>query len=250
MKFAHGEAFHTKLDGFTNQDPDDMLNLSNETHMTESMGEISAIAFSIKDRLDPKFNPVWNLEVDCVDIDDNETHSSQTIARRAIGVWYNPTQSGLPCLFPVGEVQKGVDTVWKTAVGTSFDWRSVKEVRFVIGGRKGAFDVLFDAFRFVKPLIANAVYLSGEPREKSCRSVVVAKEKIIDYESALLIAKALLEQQKKPNTYWDIENLGRVDIPSGSKFKIGTLELLMRDERWSMTKEGGWTISGRALEQT
>ena len=58
------------------------------------------------------------------------------------------------------------------------------------------------------------------------------------------------EEQKQPNVYWDIENLGRVDIPSGSKFKIGTLELLMRDQKWTMTKEGGWTISGTALEQT
>ena len=244
MKFAHGEAFHTKLAGFTNQDPNDMLNLLNETHMAESMGEVAAISFYLKDFINPLLG-AWQFVLECVDVDDNVVRGGQMTARATGGVWYWLTQEWLNPTISIGATAS-----WALKMGTSFDWTSIKELRFVLGGQKAAFDFYFDGFRFIKPLIANAVYLSGEPREKSCRSIVLAKEKIINYESALLIAKALLEQQKKANAYWEIENLGRVDIPSGAKFKIGALELLMRDERWSMTKADGWRISGRALERT
>jgi hypothetical protein len=246
MNFEHGGKFHTKLDGFTNQDPNDMLNLSNETHMAESMGEVAAIAFYLKTLSDN-----WPFEIQCVDLNNHRVRGPPINSKQTTGVWYNPfdqpkTEWGKEVVMAIGPSA----TTWGLMSGDTFDWTSIKQIRFAFGGKTGPFDFLFDGFRFIKPLIANSLYVSVESREKSCRSVVTPKERIIDYESALLVANGLIEQQKRPSTYWDIESIGRADIPSGAKFKIGDLELLMREQRWQFTKESGWILTGKAWEKT
>jgi hypothetical protein len=250
MKFGHfppaaPEAFHLKLDGFTNQDPHDMLNLANETHMNESMGEVSAVSFLIKDCINPLLG-AWQLSLECVDVDDNVVRSSSGTARATEWAGFWLTQKWLPAQINIGPTVAN----WTRKTGTSFDWTAVKELRFLVSGQRAAFDFYFDGFKFVKPLIAHARYVSGTAQEKTCRSIVIAKEKIANYQAALLTAQGLLETQKRPNVYWNFEDIGRTDIPSGYKFTLGSTELLMRDQKWSMTKEGGWLVTATALEKT
>lgn len=244
MDFEHGGNFHEYLDGFTNQEPNDMLNLANETHMAESMGGVAGIAFYLKTLSDS-----WPFEIHCVDVNNHRVRGQQFNSKLITGAWYNPFDQ------PKTEwanivMSIGPSATWNLMLGDSFDWTSIKQIRFVCGGKTGPFNFLFDGFRFIKPLIANAVYVSGEAREKTCRSVVVAKENIIDYESALLVASGLIEEQKRPNAYWDIESLGRDDIPSGYRFTLGSTELLMREQRWQFNKEAGWNLTGKAWEKT
>jgi hypothetical protein len=254
MKFNHGEAFHTKLDGFTNQDPHDMLNLANETHMDESMGEVSAVRFYLKDLKNPittgSFDWTgwvgWQFWLECVDAYDNVVRSGQMGATATSGPIYWLTQKWAHPTISIGPTVGN----WSQKTGASFDWAAVKELKFIIGGKKAALDFYFDGFKFVKPLIAQARYVSGDSYEKTCRSIVIAKEKIANYQAALLTAQGLLEGQKRPNVYWNFEDIGRTDIPSGYTFNLGSTELLMRDQKWSMTKEGGWLVSATALEQT
>lgn len=104
----------------------------------------------------------------------------------------------------------------------------------------------FDGLKFVKPLVVNAYDSSSGSR----KSRIESKENIVGYTAAKSVVNALLEEYKKPFTYWSISNLGRDDILSGKKFTVGETELLMREQRWTMNKESGWLIEATAWEKT
>lgn len=240
MKFAHGEAFHTKLDGFTNQDPNDMLNFFNETHMAESMGEVSAASFYLKDCRHPLISP-WQFLLEALDVDDNVARSQQITARATGGAWYWPSEEWLHAAISIGPSAN-----WALKTGSSFDWSSVKELRFLIGGQAGWFDFYFDGFVFIKPLVVHAYSTTDGVR----KSVHISKDGVSSYASAKMLANALLEQQLMPQVYWDFEAIGRDDIQSGYRFTLGSTELLMREQRWQFVKESGWILTGKAWEKT
>jgi hypothetical protein len=136
-----------------------------------------------------------------------------------------------------------------------FNWSDVVEIVWIcktsLGQGRQAWpnpnaDFWFDGLCFVKPLVVNAYSTSDGVR----KSVHVAKEGIASYSSGKLLANALLEEQMKPQVYWDMEEIGRDDIPSGSKFTLGSTELLMREQRWQFIKESGWVLTGKAWEKT
>jgi len=86
--------------------------------------------------------------------------------------------------------------------------------------------------------------------DKRGRVIQVGDTQNIDtYRKAKLWAQSVLENMMNPQTYYDLENLGRVDIPIGYKFSLEGVELLMREESYHLSK-GGWTIKGRGFEQT
>jgi len=230
------------------QPPWNMLNSSNEEAMSETMGEMSSIDFWAK------VNTGGTISVSATDY----------LGMIAVGPTLHLTPIGFHTHAPyVSEwghyvAPFGPASGWKIiTAGTpppAFHWDAIEYLNFSFTldpWVDGSYPIIyFDGLKIIKPLIANASYVSTDSYEKTRRDLVIPKEKIVDYQTARLIAKALLEEQKRPNVYWNFENIGRTDIPSGYLFKIGATELLMRDQRWGMSKEGGWLVTATAQEKT
>lgn len=129
-----------------------------------------------------------------------------------------------------------------------FDWADVTQIGWMIKppGAWASVDIWFDGLRFVKPLVVN-VTDSGATTRRTQR---ISKEAIIDYASAVSYARGVLKNQKLPQIYWSLENIGRVDLPTGKTFTYGTTPLLLRETVYDFSKDEGWKLTGTAWEKT
>jgi hypothetical protein len=129
-----------------------------------------------------------------------------------------------------------------------FDWADVVEIgwlaKFPVA--VGGVHIWFDGLRFVKPLVVNV----SDPGATTRRTQRVSKEAIISYDAAVSYARGILENQKLPQIYWSLENIGRVDLPTGKTFKYGTTDLLLREATYDFSKDEGWKLTGTAWEKT
>jgi hypothetical protein len=227
------------------QYPGGHFNAYNEVAMSESMGEFVGCHFWFKSNT----NCVVLIQV---------TDGAGVVAYSSSGYgyqvgWWPPKDAGdwQELVFSFGP-SANYSVVENTKPLPIFNWSDVAEIAWVCKANWGQgypnpnADYWFDGLYFVKPLVVNAYSTSDGVR----KSVHVAKDEIVNYASAKLIANALLEQQMKPQIYWDFEEIGRDDIPSGYRFTLGSTELLMREQRWQFSKEAGWILTGKAWEKT
>jgi hypothetical protein len=222
------------------QDPGGHFNAYNEVEMSEKMGEMVACQFWIQS--DAEFD----IMMQCKDSADVYAFSPSYHYRRGwlplmAGGWVNIA------------IPFGPSSTWSVVSAANpppvFDWSDVTEIAWVAimsWLQAGVPIILFDGLEFVKPLVVNSYDASAGIR----RSHHVSKDAVATYWAAKLIAQGLLEQMNKAQIYWDFENLGRVDIPSGYRFMAGTTELLLREQRWQFSKAGGWILTGKAWEAT
>ena len=73
---------------------------------------------------------------------------------------------------------------------------------------------------------------------------------IASYKLAKIYGNSVLENLMTAQEYYDFENLGRVDIPIGYKFRLEGVEMLMRELSYVFSKDEGWIIKGRGFLQT
>jgi hypothetical protein len=237
MPFPFGAPYPPGGSKWPAQPPGDRFNTFNETSISETMGEITGIIFTIRNAVSLDFL----LEV--VDENDYLVQSTSTHLEGAtIGNWFTPEWKTVQLPFGPSANYKSMDPL------QIFNWAAVKEIRFVVYNTPSVmgFDVWFDGLAFIKPLVVRVTESGATTR----RTQIKQANMITTYPQAKTFALALLENECKPQVYRAIENLGRVDIPIGSKFKIGTIELLMREATYKMTKSTGWVISGVAWEAT
>jgi hypothetical protein len=222
------------------QDPGGHFNAYNEVSMSESMGEFVACKFWLKAAAE------FDILMQCIDSAgviaySPSYHYKNNWLPALAADWVNP-------IFPFGP-SANWNVVSATKPPPVFDWSDIVEIAWVtIHGilASGSPEIWFDALEFIKPLVVNAYSTTDAVR----KSIHVAKDGIATYSAARLIANALLEEQVKSQVYWDMEEIGRDDIPSGSKFTLGSTELLMREQRWQFVKDSGWVLTGKAWEKT
>jgi hypothetical protein len=231
------------------QDPGGHFNAYNEVNMSESMGEFVACKFWLKaapKHPQGKVAPEFDLLMQCKDSDDVYAYSPTYHYKQS---WYPTLAAGwVNPVFPFGPSANWT-VVSATKPPPLFNWSDITEIAWVTIHSilfSGFAEIWFDGLEFIKPLVVNAYSTTDGVR----KSVHVAKDGTTTYSAAKLIANALLEQQVKSQIYWDMEEIGRDDIPSGSKFTLGSTELLMREQRWHFAKESGWVLTGKAWEKT
>lgn len=237
MPFPFGAPYPPGGSKWPAQPPGSLFNTFNETGMTETMGEISGIIFSIRNAISLDFL----LEV--LDEHNNAVQSQSTRCEGAtIGNWFTPEWKTIQLPFGPSASYKIMEP------SQTFDWAAVKEIRFCIYNTPTimGLDVWFDGLAFLKPLVVRVT----DPTATTRRTSIEAATAISDYIFAKALGNSILENQLKPQIYRNLENLGRIDIPVGSKFKLGATELLMREETYKMTKSTGWIITGLAWEAT
>jgi hypothetical protein len=231
------------------QDPGGHFNAYNEVSMSESMGEFVACKFWLKaapKNPQGKAAPEFDILMQCKDSDDVYAYSPAYHYKQS---WYPTLAAGwVNPVFPFGPSAN-----WNVVSATNpppvFNWSDIVEIAWVTIHSilfSGSPEIWFDGLEFIKPLVVNSYSTSDGVR----KSIHVAKDGIATYSAAKLIADALLEEQVKSQVYWDMEEIGRDDIPSGSRFTLGSTELLMREQRWQFLKDSGWILTGKAWEKT
>jgi hypothetical protein len=226
------------------QPPQNHFNVYNETSMTETMGEITGINFFLK--TDTPFDFLIEVKDTCLLLaDSNPVHVDPG---GPFANWFNPVWVPVNLPFgPSGNYKVRTDTT------QPLDWSAIAEVRFVMWGIPaglGTFNLWFDGLRFVKPLVVSATKTGSPTYPDTRRTLVKQATEISSYAAAKAYALAVLENESNPQIYWQFENLGRVDIPIGYKFNVGSLELLMRELTYSMSKDKGLIINGVGWEAT
>jgi hypothetical protein len=221
------------------QDPNGVLNAYNELSMTETMGELTGIGFFIQTEAG---NP-FDLLVEVKDF-SNKLGMSNSVHIEPGGKWFSAYWNYVQLPF-------GPSASYKNAEGNndSYDWTSIKEVRFVVFNFPlglGTLNIWFDGLRFIKPLVVNKAQ-GGQP---SRRTHVAQASHISSYPLAVIYAQALLENMMNPQQYYEINNIGRADIPAGYKFTAEAKTLLAREIRYQFTKDEGWLIDLTGFEQT
>lgn len=236
MPFPFGAPYPPGGSKWPGQDPAGGFNTYNEVSMTETMGEINAIGFFIRN--------VLTIDV-LIEVKDGSARLAQSekvhLEGATIANWFTPVWKYVQLPF-------GPSANYKPMSETDLiDWSNIAEVRFCVfdlGKSVPGFDVWFDGFRFIKPLVVNKS--SGTTR----RTMIHNATAFDSYAKAVLYCQALLENLDKPQTYYDFDNLGRVDIPIGYKFSLEGVQLVIRELSYHLSKDQGWMISGRGYEQT
>jgi hypothetical protein len=153
----------------------------------------------------------------------------------------------LPVALPFGP--SGNYSVVSTSVPPPLlNWADITQVAWVVTFSLaiGTAHIYFDGLRFVKPLVVNMT----DPGATTRRSIRINKEAIVTYADAVSYANGYLANQMLPQIYWTLENVGRVDIPTGKYFLYGTLPLLLREVDYTLTKDAGWKMTATAWEKT
>lgn len=222
------------------QDPGGHFNAYNEVAMSETMGEIVGCQFWLRS------DSAFNLYMRAIDAEGTTMlsggyHYARTFIPSTPAAWKQ-------LAFPFGPSAE-----WALASDDKpapvFDWSDVEKIYWIAAldlGFIGTPEIWFDGLEFIKPLVANTYSTSDGVR----KSKHVAKDNITSYAAAKMIADSILEQEGKAQVYWDFEELGRSDLPSGQTFTLGSALVLMREQRWSFSKGGGWQLTGKAWEQT
>lgn len=230
------------------QAPNNVLNAFNETSLTESTGQMAALTYYL---WFANYPGPFDHYIEVVDTAGNRAQSGSVTIYNATdvpggGITGGSGASGWQAVaFPFGP-----DANY-ALVGTSFDWSSVQEIRFVIAP-KGTTDnlnlltVLFDGFAIVKPLVVEAAQVGATTR----RVHVEAKAGITDWATGKRFAQSVLENLQSPQQYYDIKNIGRSDIQAGYTFKANSKTLVARSIDYKYSKTEGWLIDLKGWEAT
>ena len=244
------------------QDPGGALNTYNmgvfnetpKTSLDERMGEISAIGFFVCPYNPSPSVPSINFRLE---VKDGTTPTTIATAEQTITVGDPAVQADWTYVqFPFGPSagigqNETYTIVTPTTAGTTFDWTNVAEVRFKVFSigtllNPQLFYLYFDGFRFIKPLVAHfKSSLTGSrwrPQDSQMKTVT-------NYPQLLEYAAAMCHNTENPQQYYQIENIGRVDIPPGSKFTFDSKTLLARKLHYEMSKDG-WIVKLEGWEAT
>jgi hypothetical protein len=243
MPFPFGGPYPPGGSKWPSQDPAGGLNCYNETKMDETMGEISAVGFFLKS------DTAFNIAIEVKDGTTGATGIGESVR-------YDP---GMNVFFPPWNyVQRpfgpsaGFKPTNPTAPPTEVvDWSNIAEVRFVVYNYPygmGTVNIFFDGFRFIKPLVVRCPQVPASPATR--RIQIQPASNIASYKLAKIYGNSVLENLMTAQEYYDFENLGRVDIPIGYKFRLEGVEMLMRELSYVFSKDEGWIIKGRGFLQT
>jgi hypothetical protein len=220
------------------QDPYGGMNTYNDVDLTETMGEINAIGYFVR-------NPATlGHLVEVVDGNGLIAQSEQVSLEGAeVAKWFVPVWKYVQLPF-------GPAANYKTmSEGDQFEWANVSEIRFVFYGPNLSahvgIELFFDGLRFIKPLVVHRGASSV-----TNRTHVASETWINNYKNGKIWAQALLETMQNPQQYYDLINIGRADIPVGQKVTAEGKELLVRELRCQFAKDTGWVITLRAFEAT
>jgi len=227
---------------------------TNVTGMSEQMGEIQGIGFYLYSTA--SFD--WYIE-----LQDHFNHKVRTATERYdVGLW--PTAYWKPYLnIPIGP---SANMEGSENATEPFDWAAVKEIRWVCkNGPAYSWPIWFDGLRFIKPLVIHYpdYNMSGganpydEPwhpapafgyrSSTSLSTEIVMEQSVDEWKVGKRIASSIYESKAYPQAYWTIEGFGVTECIPGQKFLFGPTELCMRENRFSITKDGGFESSITAV---
>jgi hypothetical protein len=211
------------------------------TGMREEIGEFNACNFYIKS--DTEFDLLMQVK------DSAGMYAASATVHYKRGFWPDLPADWLPIALPFGP--SGNYTVVSTEDPPPLlNWADLTEIGWVAiftgFGAVGAVNIWFDGLRFVKPLVVNRSDSGATTR----RSIRITKEAIVNYADAVIYALGALENQKYPQIYWSLDNIARVDIPTGQSFTYGVTSLLLREVDYTFSKDAGWKMMGTAWEKT
>jgi len=232
MPFPFGAPYPPGGSKWPGQPPAAGFNLYNETSMTETMGEISAIGFFIKNTLD------MDLMLAIKD-GDNKIAVTQKVRLPGGTVfnWFTPEWKYVQL-----NIGPSVKNLTITEGTEPFSWENVAEIRFVFF--RLAFQhvwvptIWFDGLRFIKPLVVR--HQITPPNTK--RPYIKSMNWINTWKIAKSAASSLAQNMVMPQEYYLFENIGRVDVPVGQTFVGSGVTLLAREITYTMAKDEGWKV--------
>ena len=235
MKFPFGSG-GSKWAG---QPPSSAMNTYNETSMTETMGQMAALIYYL--RVAPEtqtYGATLKHYVELVDAYGNVADSvsqpilATTQAWQAVAVAFGP------------------DSNYSQGSGVFFDWASVAEIRYCFTMQdviaNSVYDIFFDGFAIVKPLVVETAQSGATTR----RTFTQTLSGILTYADALNYGKATLESLMMPQQYYEIQNIGRNDIPAGYTFTSEGKTLVAKELSYKYNKHDGWLIDLNGWEAT
>jgi len=238
------------------QDPAGGMNTFNETRMHETMGEISRLEYFLRvDKENKEAYATCDHYIEVV-----EGSSPPTIIRSTYDVNncldYKLAPNGWN-FFSWEFGPSASNYTWVTEpVTNEFGWHNISEIRFVMYDWSildsvvpqvlGGINVYLDGLSFVKPLVVNI----KDESDKKRKSKFYTNFNISEYLNLKAWATAILERTQHPQFYYDFENLGRVDIPVGYMFKLGGVNLVMREIIYNNSKTEGFTVKGLGYRAT
>jgi hypothetical protein len=232
--------------------------------MSEQMGEIQGIGFYLFSTQ----NFTWYLEV--VDGSNRSVRSDSTkyevggFLGMGTGYWYfNENQ-------PFGP-----SADWKVSgnpgyQAEDFDWSNVAELRWHFNDYSALayHNVWLDGLRFIKPLVVhypdyntsgasnpyndpwnNGPYPYAYRSATALSTEIRVEQAVDDWKVGKRIAAALYERMAYPQAYWTLEGFGVTECIPGQRFLYDTNELCMRENRFSITKEDGFSSTITAVAQ-
>ena len=236
---------------------------TNPTGMSEQMGEIQGIGFYLFSTQ----NFTWFLEV--VDGSNRKLRNEPTkyevggFMGFGSGYWYfNENQAF------------GPSTQWKVfgSPGYSvedFDWSNVAELIWHFNDYPTANHVVWiDGLRFIKPLVVhypdyntsgtsnpyndpwnNAPYPYAYRSATALSTEIRTEQSIDDWRVGKRIAASLYETMAYPQAYWTLEGFGVTECIPGQRFLYDTNELCLRENRFKISKDEGFSSILTAVAQ-
>jgi hypothetical protein len=228
--------FGTSKVKWPGQPPNGVMNTYNETSMTETMGQMSSLAFAFS--APAKFT----FYVEVADTSGNLA-DSPSIAWNGT----NLAEPGLPKGWMWLSFPFGPDSNYSLAKGSYFDWSSVSQIRYVLPNPPAPISMFFDGFAIVKPLVVQ-VFQSGATTR---RTQTYVQSGILTYKDAANYGNAQLQYYGQPQQYYKITNIGRNDLPAGNYFTAFGKTLVAREVDYSYNKsQDGWLIDVEGYEPT
>jgi hypothetical protein len=230
------------------QPPNSLMNTYNETGiMSETDGQMSALTFFFKASTSLGLYAL-GLTVYATDVYGNVAISPLQS--------YTATTNAALNNFQAMAVPFGPDSNWQilSSVVTPafFDWTSIAQIKYqpsITGvlAPVGAVDLWFDGFAIVKPLVVHVTQTGATSR----RAQTYVQSGILTYADALNYAQAQLESLMQPQTYYEIKNIGRNDIPAGYLFIAEGQQLIARSVDYTYNKtQDGWIIDVKGFAKT
>jgi hypothetical protein len=230
------------ITGNLGQPPNNVMNTYNETGiLSETDGQMSALSYLL---LPVPTAVIGTVQIDhwieALDIWGNRADSTkQTLSTSSS----NTTFQAVAFAFGPDSNYGIVSSVQTPAF---FDWTSVQQIRYMFQPSsasillgKTVWSIYFDGFAIVKPLVVHVTQSGATSR----RAQTYVQSGILTYGDAVNYAQARLEDLMMPQTYYQIKNIGRNDIPAGNLFIAEGQKLVARSVDYTFNKTtDGWLI--------
>lgn len=226
------------------QPPYSALNTYNETSMTETMGQMAALIYYLSSQ-----NASWNHYVQVTDVYGNVAMSTSQTIQAIVNAPLAGGWNAVAVAF--GPDSNYAITSPSDSTNPWFDWAGVTGITFVFKpttllGRPSD-KVLFDGFAIVKPLVVETAQAGATTRRTNTQTI----SGILTYADAVNYGQATLESLMMPQQYYEIENIGRNDIPAGHTFITEGKVLVAKELSYKYNKTNdGWLIDLKGWEAT